>query len=264
MWLQTLKAVWVGWIGTLVVNPARGWQYVSDVVATSTVSYTKSTLVDMPRRLQVLLLCCSSAFAFRGVADRRARALGRPRLAPRSGLPATSPRDTARRALDDDAASADADDPFDDDAAFAAMYKAKVAESGGQLGVKASIAAQQVGRTGAKSVAKASSGATDAASGLPPWAVPAALLGVAAVSLAVLTATITPPPPSEGVPVRQSKVYESEEQYLARKRNEYKDKFEKADLERQEDSVRLRQQSTLTKEEATAKPPAPQPETVEI
>ena len=92
----------------------------------------------------------------------------------------------------------------------------------------------------------------------------AALLGVAAVSLAVLTATITPPPPSEGVPVRQSKVYESEEQYLARKRNEYKDKFEKADLERQEDSVRLRQQSTLTKEEATAKPPAPQPETVEI
>ena len=126
------------------------------------------------------------------------------------------------------------------------------------------MAAQNVGRTGAKSVAKASSGATDAASGLPPWAVPAALLGVAAVSLAVLTATITPPPPSEGVPVRQSKVYESEEQYLARKRNEYKDKFEKADLERQEDSVRLRQQSTLTKEEATAKPPAPQPETVEI
>ena len=218
------------------------------------------------RGLEVLLVCCLAwvGAAFRGIGI---HPLGRPRLVPRSGLPEIPRRDTARRALDDDATSADEDDPSgdDDDFDFEAAFAQKVAESGGQLGVKASLAAQNVGRTGAKSVAKASSSATDAAAGLPPWAVPAALLGVAAVSLAVLTSTLTPPPPSEGVPVRQSKVYESEEQYLARKRNEYRDKFEKADLERQEDALRrLKQQSTLTKEEAIAKPPAPQPETIEI
>ena len=81
------------------------------------------------RGLEVLLVCCLAwvGAAFRGIGIHQ---LGRPRLVPRSGLPEIPRRDTARRALDDDATSADEDDPSgdDDDFDFEAAFAQKVAD----------------------------------------------------------------------------------------------------------------------------------------
>ena len=231
----------LGWIRALVVNPgATGAR--SDVVATSTVSYTKSTLVDMPRRLQVLLRAARARSVPRASRTAARARVGRPRRRARKvEMPATSPRDTARRALDDDAR------PPPTRTTSLRRRRGVRGDVQGEGRRERGAARREgehrgaAGRPHRRQVGRESEQRRDGRGVAPLWAVlsPRRRRRRCRVA-AVLTATITPPPPSEGVPVRQSKVYESEEQSTSRASGtSTRTSSRRLDKSDEQDSVRL-------------------------